>query len=38
MLVIYAEKSSLAKTIAAVLGAGQRIPITHISKKKSPIF
>ena len=27
MLVIYAEKSSLAKTIAAVLGAGQRIPM-----------
>lgn len=25
MLVIYAEKSSLAKTIANVLGAGQRI-------------
>lgn len=27
MLVIYAEKSSLAKTIASVLGAGQRIPM-----------
>lgn len=27
MLVIYAEKSSLAKTIAGVLGAGQRIPL-----------
>ena len=27
MLVIYAEKSSLAKTIAAVLGAGQRISL-----------
>ena len=27
MLVIYAEKGSLAKTIAAVLHAGQRIPL-----------
>lgn len=27
MLVIYAEKSSLTKTIAAVLEAGQRIPM-----------
>lgn len=27
MVVIYAEKSSLAKTIAGVLHAGQRIPL-----------
>ena len=26
MVVIYAEKSSLAKTIAGALGAGKRIP------------
>ena len=30
MVVIYAEKSSLAKTIASVLHAGQRIPLKAV--------
>ena len=39
MLVIYAEKSSLAKTIAAVFHAGQRPPTSaYLFRKKSTDF